>query len=114
MPPALSFDHNGGVGFRFQMGEWVGKPNYLLQTGRNLKWYRLIFSTRGYLHYLPYCRINLPPDLLALCDSDAVQASTVRHFALGPEGKWYFEHVRDGELICSTCTVKDSKPIQEF
>ncbi|MCJ1432254.1 hypothetical protein MMC27_001610 [Xylographa pallens] len=86
MPPALSLDYNGGVGFRFRMGEGAGKPNYILQTSRTLKW------------------TNLPPDLLDLCNTDAVHVDTVRHFALGPDGKWYLEHVYDGKLICNHST----------
>ena len=44
----------------------------------------------------------MPPEFVAIYNTDAVQIKSVRHFALGSEGKWYFEHVDQGKLICST------------
>lgn len=49
----------------------------------------------------------MPPEFLAIYRADAVQVETVRHFALGPEGKWYFEHVDHGKLICSTSKMNN-------
>jgi hypothetical protein len=102
MPAFLSFDYNGGIGFRLQIGEWAREPNFLLQTSRTLRWYGLFFSVCHFVHCSYLCRINLPPDLLELCRTGAVRADTVRHFALGLSGKWYFEHVYGGKLMSST------------
>jgi len=59
---------------QFSMGEYKGRPNYLLQSARGLQW------------------TNLPPDLEALVKMPNMVA---KKFALGPRGIYWFIYLTE-------------------